>query len=140
MRALLRKLRADLRSNRIQRGFIVLLLLLATAALTTSLTVQARGGTAWEELYREANGAHAWFYGSDAAVSGVAARPEVRETAGPYPVSAVEVPGIQSFPGRLMPMWLEGVGVAEGPLPVESIAADGPLGEVRRAVLGEGAA
>lgn len=120
MRAILRKLRADLRSNRVQRAFIVLLLLCATAALTTSLTVEARGGTAWEELYREANGAHAWFYGTDAAVSSVATRPEVRATAGPYPVSAVEVPAVRSPAGRGLPMWLEGV-------PVTAPEIDRPL-------------
>jgi hypothetical protein len=114
MNAVIRKLRADLRGNRLQRISIVLLLTLAVAALATSLTIQLRGGTAWEELFEEANGAHAWFYGADADVSAVASRPEVIESAGPYPMVQVDVPGIAA-PGRpnlRFPLWLQGVGIA----------------------------
>lgn len=113
MRAVFRKFRADLRSNRIQRAFIVILLLFATAALTMSLTVQVRGGTAWEELFREANGAHAWFYGEASAVNDVAGRPEVVGKAGPYPMSEVNIPGIKTPSGRGLPLWLQGIGVEQ---------------------------
>ncbi len=110
MRAVFRKLRQDLRANRVQRLFIVLLLTLATAALTTSLTVQARGGTAWEELFAEANGAHAWFYGSESALQKVGSRPEVLAKTDLYPVISVEVPAVRAPTGNSFPMFLEGIG------------------------------
>ena len=110
MRAVLRKLRSDLRTNRVQRVFIVLLLALATAALTTSVTVQARGGTAWEDLFREANGAHAWFYGNSAQLGDVAARPEVKATAGPYQMTSASDPSVVAPGGRPLPVWLQAVG------------------------------
>ncbi|MGE3074649.1 MAG: FtsX-like permease family protein [Dehalococcoidia bacterium] len=113
MRAVLRKLRHDLHANRLQRLFIVLLLTLATAALTTSLTVQARGGTAWEELFDEANGAHAWFYGSESALEDIGARPEVAARTSVYPVVRVNVPSVPTPLGDGFPLFLEGIGTEE---------------------------
>src|SRR5690349_24611899 len=102
MAAVLRKLRADLGSNRVQRFFIFLVLLFATAALTTSLTVTARGGTAWEDLYRQSNGAHAWIYGDEALLREIASRAEVRDTSGPYPMAQVLLPQSPEPGGNLL--------------------------------------
>ncbi|MGE0601764.1 MAG: ABC transporter permease [Dehalococcoidia bacterium] len=113
MRAVLRKLRHDLRANQLQRVFIVVLLTVATAALTTSLTVQARGGTAWEELFDEANGAHAWFYGSASALESVGQRPEVVARTNVYPVVRAEVPAVPTPLGGGFPLFLEGIGTEQ---------------------------
>ena len=127
MSATLRRLRADFHSNRVQRVFTFLLLLLATAALTTSLSIRLRGGTAWEELYRESNGAHTWFYAEDAAhLDQIASHPGVTATSGPYPMARVTVDEIpapggmsgMSPDGRIIqpsgyPLWLQGIGTKE---------------------------
>ena len=77
MGAVLRKLRCDLRSHRLQRVSIAVLVALAVSALSVSLTIQLRGGTAWEELYRDSNGAHVWVYGQEPKLNEIAVRPGV---------------------------------------------------------------
>lgn len=122
MAALLRKLRSDLRSNRLQRVSLIVLIAFAVAALSASLTIQLRGGTAWEQLFRESNGAHAWFYGSTEELQDVASRPEVRGATDTYPVTIVTVPGARpqgqpdpspGQPRRDFPLWLQGIGTKE---------------------------
>jgi len=114
MRAVILKLMRDLRSNQFQRLGIFLMLFLATTALTTSLMVQARGGTAWEDLYAESNGAHLWFYGPAEELPVIAARAEVRDSGGPFPVARLTVPAVRTPNGGGYPLWLEGI---PGPAP-----------------------
>ena len=124
MRAVLRKLRTDFRTNRVQRIFIVLLLAFATAALTASLTVQARGGTAWEQLFRESNGAHAWFYGDAATLEQISAREGVSAIAGPYAMRQARIPAIPSPEPRGFPLLLQGLD-DEVPLVARPIVTSG---------------
>ena len=111
MRAVLRKLRADLRNNRVQRIFIAVLLMFATAALTASLMIQLRGATAWEELFEESNGADIWFYGPPDLIGQITAREGIAEASGPYEFSRVVVPGIPSPSPEGYQMFLFGAGV-----------------------------
>ena len=111
MAAVLRKLRCDLRSNRVQRLALVVLIAFAVAALTTSLTIQMRGGTAWEQLFREANGAHAWFYGDAAAVAEISDRPEVTNRTKVYPVAQASVPAASGPVRGGVPILIEGIGI-----------------------------
>lgn len=109
MAAIFRRLRRDLGSNRLQRVSVFLILLSATAALTTSLTARARSDSAWEDLFRESNGAHAWVYGAEDALRPILERPEVSDSTGPLPMARFELPRDPQERGGGPGVWLQGI-------------------------------
>jgi putative ABC transport system permease protein len=85
-RALLRKIRQDLRTYPFQCLLILAIVACSTAALTLALTVRQSTNRPFDRVFAETHGAHLWI---DAPLSfnltAVARSPEVSESAGPYP-------------------------------------------------------
>ncbi len=85
--AVFRKVRADIRTNRLQYGLIFVILVLATMTLTVTAIVSRSANEPWDRSFEEANGPHAWFISrqQDHGLEIIAAQPDVTEATGLIP-------------------------------------------------------
>lgn len=82
--ALLRKLRADFRTHRLQYILISSVLALSAMLLTLSLLVMRSADEPWERTFEETNGPHVWIVSNqyDLDIGPLQANPEVADTTG----------------------------------------------------------
>lgn len=85
IRAFWRRGIANLRSRPWQTGLLALVVTIAATGITAGLDQQRGAVARWDEVFRDANGAHVVIYSSaDLPLEEIAADPGVTETAGPY--------------------------------------------------------
>lgn len=109
MRALLRKLRADLRSHRLQRLLLLVLLSGAATTLALSLAIRDRGESAWGRLFDRTDGAHVWLYGQPGVdLSKLVMDARVSATTQVYPLSRLGLvhPDPRTGSNATLPLWL----------------------------------
>ncbi|MGD8604492.1 MAG: FtsX-like permease family protein [Anaerolineales bacterium] len=82
--ALIRKLRADFRTNRLQYSLITGVLALSAMLLALSLLVMRSADQPWERTFEETNGPHVWIVSNqyDLDIRPLEMNPEVTETTG----------------------------------------------------------
>ncbi len=84
--AIWRKMRADIKSNKLQLGLIFAVLALSAMLLTISLLMMGSADEPWERTFEETNGPHIWAVSNRADIdfSPLLADPEVTETTGAF--------------------------------------------------------
>lgn len=88
LKATWRKIRADIRTRRIQTALVFLVVAAAAATLSLALNVNASAASPYERLRERSNGADAWFnLAGGQSTDEVSSLPGVTHVGEPYPVS-----------------------------------------------------
>jgi putative ABC transport system permease protein len=87
--ALTRLIRAEISAHPFQIGLIFVILMLATATLTLTSTVQQSAANPWEQIFEETRGPHVWLVAENSAVdlAAVGDLPGVAQSTGVIPTS-----------------------------------------------------
>jgi putative ABC transport system permease protein len=87
LRAIFLQASADLRHRWVQTALVFFVIAAAATVLMLALTVWRASSEPYEQALDEANGPHAWFFGSQSDLLRIAERDGVVGFAGPYTVS-----------------------------------------------------
>jgi len=79
------KSRSDLNQRWLQAAVLAVVLVAGSAALTLAFTVNRSTLQVFEQVHDEANGAHVWLSGNEAALELAAQRPEVSQASEVFP-------------------------------------------------------